>query len=116
MARFDRYMKLAQKYNLRVKFCMQHFRSTAAAEPNTSEANKLKNQFRQPAYSPLFKNMTEYLSSDAGKKMFLDYTRQFADRYADNPHVFGVELWNEMNSVGAKIDLVENGLSRCCRR
>ena len=107
MARFDRYMKLAQKYNLRVKFCMQHFRSTAAAEPNTSEANKLKNQFRQPAYSPLFKNMTEYLSSDAGKKMFLDYTRQFADRYADNSHVFGVELWNEMNSVGAKIDLVE---------
>ncbi len=106
MERFDRYMKLARKYGLRVKLCMQHFRNTAPAEPNTSDANRLKNQFRQPAYAPLFKNMEEYVVSERGKSLYLNYVQSFAKRYADDPYVFGVELWNEMNSVSAKIELV----------
>ena len=111
MERFDRYMKLARKYGLRVKLCMQHFRNIAAVGPNTSDENRLKNQFRQPAYAPLFANMEEYLTSEQGKDLYLNYTQNFAKRYADNPYVFGIELWNEMNSVSAKIELVKKWTS-----
>ena len=107
MKRFDHYMALAQKYGLRVKLCMQHFRSVSASEPNTSDANRLRNQFRQPAYSELFKNMDEYITSERGKNLYLNYTQNFAKRYSNDPYVFGIELWNEMNTVSTKIELVQ---------
>ena len=107
MERFKRYMDLARKYGLRVKLCMQHFRSVSENEPDTCDATRLRNQFRQPAYAKLFRNMEEYVTSERGKKLYLGYTQNFASHYAEDPYVFGIELWNEMNTVSSKIEVVQ---------
>ncbi|MDO5566616.1 MAG: cellulase family glycosylhydrolase, partial [Planctomycetia bacterium] len=41
----------------------------------------------------------EFVSSDIGKKYYLDRCRVFANRFKDNPWIFGWEVWNEVNCI-----------------
>lgn len=101
LARLDRFMKLAEKYGIRVKLCLEHFRNVKKFTPTQAERGLATRIFSKPIYAGEFSSMTEYLQSQKGKAFYLARAKVLAERYRDNPNVFGIELWNEGNCVAA---------------
>lgn len=101
IARFDRFMSLAKKYGVRVKVCLEHFRNVKKYKPNDNERGLNVFLFARPAYDGEFDKMDEYFESEKGRALFLKRFKVFADKYGNDPIVFGWELWNELNCVNA---------------
>ncbi len=99
LARLDRLMKLAQKYGVRVKLCLEHFRNVKKYTPVDAERGLPAAIFSKPIYSGDFKDVADYLESEKGKDFYLARAKKLADRYRDNPYIFGIELWNEADTV-----------------
>jgi hypothetical protein len=96
--RIDQVLKLAKKYNIRVKFCLEHFRKiTNSPAPFPSSV-----PFDRPVYAAEMATMEDFFLTETGKKRYLNRVNFFAKRYGNNPTVFGWELWNEVNAVNVK--------------
>lgn len=97
--RLDKLLALAKIYNIRLKICLENFRqliNSPAPFPGSVP-------FDKPIYHMLnggpLQNMSEYLETETGRKLYLKRANVLAKRYAGNPNVVGWELWNEMNAV-----------------
>lgn len=101
--RIDKLIKLASKYNLRIKMTLEHFRSLSMEENPQQWA--VKSVYHVSNGGPL-KNCREYLSVEEGKKLFLDKIDFYQKRYGSDTLFFGWELWNEMNAVSGPEDSV----------
>ncbi|MBP3358666.1 MAG: cellulase family glycosylhydrolase [Opitutales bacterium] len=101
IARVKRFMDLAQKYDLRVKICIEHFRNIKKYIPNENESGLPRGLFERKAYDGEFKAMKEYFGSARGKELFLKRFKFLADMFRDNPNVYAWELWNEFNTTAA---------------
>ncbi len=110
LARLDRFMKLAEKHGIRVKLCLEHFRNVKNFVPTRTEQGLALYRyiFAKSIYAKDFSSMAEYLQSPKGKSFYLARAKVLADRYRDNPYVFGVELWNEGNCVSAPQSVIMN--------
>ncbi|MHA7111662.1 hypothetical protein ACRTDU_16135 [Sunxiuqinia elliptica] len=101
LARIDTLLAIAKRYNIRIKFTLQHIRSISAeSEDNNRWSNSdvlaVKN-------GQGFNNILEYITTPEGKAAYLNRVEVLADRYRMNPQIFCWELWNEMDAVdGAK--------------
>lgn len=96
--RIDKVLILAKKYNIRVKFCLEHFRKiTNSPAPFPSSV-----PFDRPVYAADIATMEDFFITERGKKRYLDRVDFLAKRYGNNPTVFGWELWNEVNAVNVK--------------
>lgn len=97
--KIDRILALAAKYNIRVKFCFEHFRSLN----NKYAVFATSAHFDKPIYQKdnggLFNDANEFFSTEEGKQVYLKRVKFFTDRYKNNPNVFGWELWNEFDVV-----------------
>ena len=105
IARVKRFMDLAQKYNIRVKICLEHFRNIKKYVPNENERGLPRGLFERKAYDGEFKSMAEYFQSEKGKRYFFNRFKVLADMFRDNPNVYAWELWNEFNCTVAKNEL-----------
>ena len=92
--RIDDLLALARKYGIRLKLCTEHFRhlgegtQTWAGKPQHLLANG------GPA-----RDTADFFKGEAGRRQYKSKLAWYADRYRDEPMVFGWELWNEMNAV-----------------
>jgi hypothetical protein len=94
--RIDRFFDMARRHKLRVKVTLEHFRSITLAENNQPWATKFA--YHKSQGGPL-DSISQYLSTDAGRKLFLDKIDYYQKRYGADTLFFGWELWNEMNAV-----------------
>lgn len=98
--RIDALFALAKKYGIRLKLCTEHFRHLGegtqawAAKPLHLKANG------GPAL-----DTADFFRGEAGRKAYQRKLAWYADRYGDDPIVFGWELWNEMDAV--RVDVWE---------
>lgn len=100
--RLDELLARAARHGIRVKLCIEHFRSLDPIPPPfPGSVSMSREQFSRARGGP-FADMTEYLASGAGRAAFLKKLDFYAARHASNPTVFGWELWNEMNAVRAQ--------------
>jgi hypothetical protein len=91
----DGLVKLAEKYGIRIKFCLEHFRKiTGAPAPFPSSV-----PFDKPVYAGVLSSMDEFYRTEKGRQLYLNRVAFFAEKYRNNPTIFGWELWNEQNSV-----------------
>jgi hypothetical protein len=98
-SRIDRLLKLAGKYNIRIKFTLQHVRSIVPegeGVPSWSNCPVLSVQ-----NGGTFENIRQYINSPEGRKNYLSRAKALADKYRDSPQIFSWELWNEMDAVDA---------------
>lgn len=107
LANVDKVFDLAQKHNIKVKLCLQHFREIPGkVDPPMLTTFYPKLSFNRPdlfsGNGGPFQDMTEYIDSDGGRKMYLDRVGIYGERYGNHPAVFGWELWNEMECVDCK--------------
>lgn len=101
--RVRRYVDHARERGLRVKMTFEHFRFLLPEKHR--EHNLPTGPFVRGIYhhdfGGLLGSMKEYLTSPDGHGLFLRKVDRFAAQFADDPAVFGWELWNEMNCVHA---------------
>jgi hypothetical protein len=92
--RIDTLLATACKYGIRLKLCTEHFRHLGegtqlwAAKPQHLIANG------GPA-----KDTADFFNGEAGRRQYKSKLAWYAERYGNEPQVFGWELWNEMDSV-----------------
>jgi hypothetical protein len=95
--RIDRLLALARKYRIRLKLCLEYFRSV---DPKWRDT---KGAFPKPLHHVSnggpFTDMTDFLTSEKGRAQFKRKLDWFEGRYGDDPIVFGWELWNEMDCI-----------------
>lgn len=95
VALIDGLVGLGEKHGIYLKFCLEHFRKiTGAPAPFPSSV-----PFDKPVYKDRVASMDEYFSGETGKGLFLRRASFLAERYGKRSHVFGWELWNEINAV-----------------
>ncbi|MDD3587261.1 MAG: cellulase family glycosylhydrolase [Thermoguttaceae bacterium] len=105
--RFAKVLKLAEKYDIRLKLCIEHYRTVKPGGKVGSEI------FLRNAYvtdPPL--SMKKFMDSPAFDQYYLNRCKVFAERFSDNPYVFAWELWNEVNCIPNFIDWTAEMLPR----
>lgn len=90
----DHFLSRARESGIRVKMCLEYFRDIRAERNRWSD-----NVLYHKANGGRYESMHEYLFSDEGRSHFKAKLDWYADRYGDDPAVFGWELWNEMDAV-----------------
>jgi hypothetical protein len=91
-ARLDTVIELARQYGIRLKLCIEHFRTF---EPGTPFYKMLKHPFdgRSPA------SIDEWLQEPTWRELWLSKVKAYIARYGGDPTVMAWELWNEMDCV-----------------
>lgn len=92
-------MQLAEKYQIRIKFTLQHIRTITAVEARQPWANST---ILSADNGGPFTGIKEYINTAKGKKYYLNRVRALAEKYKNNKQIFGWELWNEMDAVDSK--------------
>jgi hypothetical protein len=90
----DRFLALCRPRGIRVKMCIESFRSI----PTTQRAWSDK-ALHNVANGGPYRDMRDFLTSDRGIAQAKSKLAWYAKRYGDEPAVFAWELWNEMNAV-----------------
>ena len=97
--RIDRLVAIAKRNGIRIKFCLENFRALTNLPPMFAGSVP----FDKPVYDKSrgggLSSMKDYFTTAQGKDLYLKRVEFLAKRYANDPTVFGWELWNEMNSV-----------------
>lgn len=91
--RIDRLLELAARYNVRVKFTLQHIRFIAP------ERTHRDGWATSTALATAFTDIDQYVSTEQGKQSYYNRAKALADHYAANPSVYAWELWNEMDAA-----------------
>lgn len=95
----DRFLQLCRPRGIRVKMCVEWFRSIVAQVPHSPARGAFPKPLHHVANGGFYRDMTDFLTSERGRTQFKGKLKWYADRYGDEPAVFAWELWNEMNAV-----------------
>jgi len=92
--RIDRLLGLCRQHGIRVKMTLEHFRTIG--EPGKGWADKPLHHVSRggPAQS-----IADFFDGEAPRAQFRQKIRWYAERYGDQPIIYGWELWNEVNAV-----------------
>ncbi|MFN4146569.1 MAG: sulfatase-like hydrolase/transferase [Runella sp.] len=96
--RMDKIVAMAEKYRIKIKFCLEHFRKITNSPARFAGSVA----FERPVYQENVADMDSFFLTKTGKKLYLDRVEFWANRFAKNPNVFGWELWNEINAVSVR--------------
>ena len=89
----DELLRLAARCHVRLKLCLEHFRTIEGKDWAAKPLHHVSNG--GPASS-----IADFFDSPRCRSQFKGKLAWFAQRYGDDPNVFGWELWNEVNCVG----------------
>jgi hypothetical protein len=97
--RIDKIVDIAKRNGIRIKFCLENFRLLSNLPPSFAGSVP----FDKPVYDQVnggsLSSIDDFFTTEAGKDYYLKRVDFLASRYANEPTVFGWELWNEVNSV-----------------
>ena len=94
--RIDSLVAMAERYNLKIKMTLEHFRSLT--EEENPQPWAVKSVYHSSNGGPL-DSIRQFLSSKEGEALFLGKVGFYSNRYGSRPVFFGWELWNEMNAM-----------------
>lgn len=95
-ARIDAMLRMCRKHGIRVKMTFEHFREIDPANKGKTWALKT---LHHTSAGGTAESVSQWLASPASRRQFIGKMRAFAERYANDPTVYGWELWNEVNCV-----------------
>ncbi|MGE5569908.1 MAG: cellulase family glycosylhydrolase [Rhodospirillales bacterium] len=92
--RIDRLLEMCRKRGIRVKMTLEHFRSIGGGRQRWADKPLHNKANGGPAAS-----IEDFFDGEASRAQFRRKIRWYADRYGDDPIIYGWELWNEINAV-----------------
>ncbi len=96
-------LKMAKKYDIRLKLCFEHFRNLGENNQNDLFTKSIY-KTNPPS------NIGEFVRSEVGKTYFLNRCKKYAEYFKDNPNVFAWEIWNEVNCIPDSVFWTESVL------
>lgn len=93
--RLDAIMELAREYGLRVKMCLDHFRTLRDAD------SIFYRRIVDPDTGRQLLDLDEWISSEKWNERYFEDLRPYVARYQNDPVVFAWEAWNEINCLGS---------------
>lgn len=109
-SKIDELIKLAKKYDIKLKLTIEQFRYfDYVREGNTSSfADDVFRKFNKRLYDngKRCESSDEWLTDKRWGEAFMYKVSELAKRYSGDTAVFMVELWNEMNCVGDKEQVI----------
>ena len=100
-ARLDRIMDLARQYDIRVKLCLEHFRTF------TDTGHFAYKRVVDPDTGRQLTDVEAWFNEDKWNQRWLEDIAPYLARYHNDPVVFSWELWNEIDCGDACFDSVE---------
>ncbi|MPM40829.1 hypothetical protein SDC9_87477 [bioreactor metagenome] len=99
--RIDKILELAEKYDIYIKFTLHHIRTISeTSQPGSEWANS-------KVLSTKFKDIKEYINTPEGRGSYIRRAKALSERYKDNKHIYGWELWNEMDAAGNEKEVMD---------
>ncbi len=99
--RIDAMLEMARRHGIRVKLTLEHFREMSLQNPRQSWANKTLHLVANGGPAT---NMADFFDNPRSRAQFKKKLAWYAERYPDNPAIYGWELWNEINAVQTSAD------------
>ncbi|MCX7887335.1 MAG: glycoside hydrolase family 5 protein [Verrucomicrobiae bacterium] len=93
--RIEAMLALARRYGIRVKLCLEHFRSL---DPNYRQRWAVKSLHLVDNGGPAA-NTADFFDGERSRAQFKRKLAWYARRFGNRPEIFGWELWNEINCV-----------------
>lgn len=93
--RIDAMLATARRQGIRVKLTLEHFREMSD-HPRQSWANK---PLHLVANGGTATNVADFFDGPSSRDRFKQKLAWFAQRYGNEPVIYGWELWNEVNAV-----------------
>ncbi|MGO8818308.1 MAG: hypothetical protein ACLQVG_27000 [Terriglobia bacterium] len=92
--RIDRLLELCGRYHIHVKLTMEHFRSIGGGPQPWADNPLYSITHNGPATS-----IADFFDGEESRAQFRKKVQWYSQRYADDPIIYGWELWNEINAV-----------------
>ena len=99
--RIDRMLDLCRKYGIRVKLTMEHFRSIGGGRQAWADK-----PLHNVANGGTAQSMADFFDGEASREQFKRKIAWYGKRYGNQPVVYGWELWNEVNAVSGRGDIM----------
>jgi len=93
--RIDALLALARKHGIRLKLCLEHFRSL---DPKYHQKWATKPLHLVANGGPAA-NTADFIDGERSRAQFKRKLAWYAQRFGGQPEIFGWELWNEVNCV-----------------
>ena len=93
--RIDALLALARKHGIRLKICLEHFRSLDANYHQKWAAKPM----HLVANGGSAANTADFIEGERSRAQFKRKLAWYAQRFGERPEIFGWELWNEVNCV-----------------
>ncbi len=93
--RIDAMLEMARRHGIRVKMTLEHFRSIDGP-PRQRWAHKPLHLVSEGGTAT---NIADFFAGQPSRDQFKRKLAWYAQRYGDNPTIYGWELWNEINAV-----------------
>ncbi len=90
--RIDAVLDMARRYDIRVKFTIEHFRHFFSERQSWANKNIHHVSLGGPAA-----DVGDFFAGEKSRRQFLRKLDWYRDRYGDHPSIFAWELWNEVN-------------------
>lgn len=101
-AKLDMIVSFAKKYGIKLKLTLEQFRYFRDV-PNTNIVDLIFNKKLTLDDEPCV-SYTEWLREEKWRQAWLNKVRELAARYAFDPDIFAIELWNEQYACDAEFD------------
>ncbi len=95
--RIDRMLEMCRERGIRAKLTLEHFRTIGDDVPNKKSWND--KPLHHADNGGTATSIADFFDGEASRALFRKKIRWFADRYGDDPIIYGWELWNEVNAV-----------------
>jgi hypothetical protein len=102
--RLDGLIALAREYGIRLKLCFDHFRTFGSQNPVHQSFFLRKLTDPQTGAKPA--SIDEWLASPRWQELWFKKAQAYLARYGGDPTVMAWELWNEMDCVEGRWELV----------
>lgn len=102
LSRIKAVLALARKRGIRVKLCIEHFRTLEEQPVKFAGSVTFGNSLHHVDQGGPVATMTEFFRAEGSRAQFKRKLHWFAEQIGDDPTVFAWELWNEINAVHGK--------------
>lgn len=105
LAAIDRVVELARQYGIRLKLCLEYFRTF---QPGSGQSRVL----RHPTDGRTPQSMDEWFQSPDWQRLWQRKVDALLARYGDDPVVMAWELWNEIDCCATSAFSVQENWTR----
>ncbi len=99
--RIDRLFEMCRRHGIRMKLTMEHFRSIGGGRQSWAD-----DPLHDIVNGGTAQSMADFFDGEPSRALFRSKIEWYSKRFGDRPEIYAWELWNEINAVNGKGDIM----------